>query len=194
MSFQNDISLGKVSPLSTVICFTPSGGKEEILFQFISDDDLRIAFNEIYASHGRKFSDPELQAYFDGKSWYEGTVEPEKFDEGVFNEYETKNLAYLKKLRELRSSLAGKYIYDYCKYIDGIRKEDWDTEYEVRPDGHGGFELWDPDAETGKMLGTIRYYSGLFWDDWVDDTHFTLNEDGGLRYEMGDGVAYFRRK
>ena len=25
VSFQNDISLGKVSPLSTVICFTPSG-------------------------------------------------------------------------------------------------------------------------------------------------------------------------
>ena len=170
------------------------GEKEDVLFQFLSDDDLRIAFNEIYASHGRKFSDPDLQAYFDEKSWYEGTVEPDQFEEGVFNEYETKNLAYLNKLRELRSSLAGKYVYDHTGYGNAIEKNDSGSEYEVRPDGHGGYELWSSDAETGKMLGTIRYYTRLIWDDRVDGDHFTLDEKGGLQRELGDGVEYFRKK
>ena len=170
------------------------GQQEELLFQFISDEDLRIAFNEIYASHGRKFSDPDLQAYFDEKSWYEGTVEPEQFDDGVFNKYETENLSYLNKLRELRSSLAGKYVYDYTGYGYIKEKEDWGVEYEVRPDGHGGYEIWSPDAETGTMLGTIRYRSGLTWDDWIDGEHFSLDESKNLTYELGDGVAYFKRK
>ena len=170
------------------------GEKEEVLFRFLSDDDLRIAFNEIYASHGRKFSDSGLQAYFDEKTWYEGTVEPDQFDEGVFNEYETKNLVYLNKLRELRSSLAGKYIYDHTAYGDIIEKEDWDSEYEVRPDGHGGFEIWWPDAETGEMLGILGYGGGFIWNGWFRETHYILEDKGELLYEMGDGVGYFKRE
>lgn len=54
-------------------------------------DDCRIARNELFARHGRKFSDPELQAYFDSKSWYKGTIEPEDFDDNVFNDYEFAN-------------------------------------------------------------------------------------------------------
>ena len=54
-------------------------------------DDCRIARNELFARHGRKFSDPDLQAYFDSKSWYKGTIEPEDFDDNVFNDYEFAN-------------------------------------------------------------------------------------------------------
>ena len=43
-----------------------------------------IARNEIYARHGRKFNDSELQAYFNSKSWYKGTVNPEDFSTSVF--------------------------------------------------------------------------------------------------------------
>lgn len=32
-----------------------------------------------------------LQAYFDSKSWYKGTIEPEDFDDNVFNDYEFAN-------------------------------------------------------------------------------------------------------
>ncbi|MFR9148557.1 MAG: YARHG domain-containing protein [Hungatella sp.] len=31
---------------------------------------LRFAKNEIYARHGRRFHDSELQGYFDQLSWY----------------------------------------------------------------------------------------------------------------------------
>lgn len=56
-----------------------------------TEDDCRIARNELYARHGRKFSDEFLLTYFESKSWYEGTIEPEDFDESVFNEYELAN-------------------------------------------------------------------------------------------------------
>ena len=58
----------------------------------LSSYQLMIARNEIYARHGRKFNDSELQAYFNGKSWYKGTVNPEDFSTSVFNDYEIKNI------------------------------------------------------------------------------------------------------
>lgn len=33
-----------------------------------------------------------FQAYFNGKSWYKGTVNPEDFSTSVFNDYEIKNI------------------------------------------------------------------------------------------------------
>lgn len=60
----------------------------------LSKEQLRIARNEIYARHGRRFKDPELQAYFDAQSWYNGTIDPEDFDYR-FNDYERKNQDFL---------------------------------------------------------------------------------------------------
>lgn len=56
-----------------------------------SAEECRIARNEIYARHGRKFNDEELQAYFDSKDWYHGTIEPDDFKEEMLNEYELAN-------------------------------------------------------------------------------------------------------
>ena len=52
------------------------------------------AKNEIYARHGRKFVTQRIADYFNSKSWYKGTVEPETFDAdtSVFNEYEVANI------------------------------------------------------------------------------------------------------
>ena len=58
----------------------------------LSSYQLMIARNEIYARHGRKFNDSELQAYFNSKSWYKGTVNPEDFSTSVFNDYEIQNI------------------------------------------------------------------------------------------------------
>lgn len=54
-------------------------------------EQCRIARNEIYARHGRKFKDQELQEYFDSCDWYEGTVEADKFQDSVLNDYEVAN-------------------------------------------------------------------------------------------------------
>ena len=65
-----------------------------------SKDQLRLARNEIYARHGRRFSDEALQAYFDSCSWYRGTVAPENFDVNVLNDYEKENLLTIKDVED----------------------------------------------------------------------------------------------
>lgn len=63
--------------------------------QQLSDEELRLARNEIYARRGRKFKDSYLQNYFNGCSWYNGTIEPDDFlDNDRLNKYERAN-AYL---------------------------------------------------------------------------------------------------
>lgn len=73
--------------------------------RYLREDDLRgltaeecrLARNEIFARHGRRFEDPSLQTYFDACSWYTGTVAAEDFDESVFNEYEAANVAFIRE-------------------------------------------------------------------------------------------------
>lgn len=57
--------------------------------------DMQMAINEIYARHGRKFQDQDIQAYFDTKGWYSGTVDPDVFDEDVLSEVEQENIEIL---------------------------------------------------------------------------------------------------
>lgn len=62
----------------------------------MSSDELLLARNEIYARHGRRFSTPEIQTYFDSKSWYHGTVDPEDFDVSVLSSTEKANVTFIK--------------------------------------------------------------------------------------------------
>lgn len=71
----------------------------DVLLNF-SDNELKIARNEIYARHGRQFKDPWLAAHFDSCTWYEGTVPPEAFDEGVLSQTEKENLKVIQKAEE----------------------------------------------------------------------------------------------
>lgn len=67
--------------------------------ELLTEDDLegltaeecKIARNEIYARHGRKFKDEELQAYFDACEWYEGTIDPDNFKESDLSDIEIAN-------------------------------------------------------------------------------------------------------
>lgn len=73
--------------------------------RYLTDSDVRnltahelmLARNEIYARHGRKFKDSEIQAYFNSQSWYKGTVEPDDFSTDVFNKYEKENLEFIQE-------------------------------------------------------------------------------------------------
>lgn len=66
----------------------------------LSKEELRIARNEIYARHGRRFQSQDLQDYFEGKDWYEGTIEPSDFREGLLNDFEKKNVQFLKEFED----------------------------------------------------------------------------------------------
>ena len=63
----------------------------------MSYDQMQMAINEIYARHGRKFSSQSVQSYFDGQSWYQGTIEPADFSESVFSQTEGQNIQFLLK-------------------------------------------------------------------------------------------------
>lgn len=60
--------------------------------KILTDRELLLARNEIYARHGRKFNDRSIQAYFDQQDWYRGTVDPDDFSDKVFNQYEVANI------------------------------------------------------------------------------------------------------
>lgn len=64
----------------------------------LSEWDLKLARNEIYARHGRRFKDPDLQNYFDKQSWYNGIYDPDDFDKNHASELtalEKKNAEFI---------------------------------------------------------------------------------------------------
>ena len=72
----------------------------------LSDNNLTIALNEIYARRGRIFKDSALSSYFNSKTWYTPKYTQAEFDKNVtFNDYEQKNLQLMineQKKRGLR--------------------------------------------------------------------------------------------
>lgn len=60
-------------------------------------DELRLARNEIYARHGRIFNDPELQAYFNTKSWYAERLPGDQFTDDMLSVVERANIALIKE-------------------------------------------------------------------------------------------------
>ncbi|TXF38537.1 YARHG domain-containing protein [Collinsella sp. BA40] len=69
----------------------------------LSEWDLSIARNEIYARHGRGFADQELAAYFASQSWYRQQYTPEQFDAlspSPLNDVERANAALLLKVEK----------------------------------------------------------------------------------------------
>ena len=72
-----------------------------------SSDQLKLEKNEIYARHGRKFVTQRIADYFNSKSWYKGTEDPETFDNNqgdIFNEYEVANISKIADTEKLLRS------------------------------------------------------------------------------------------
>lgn len=61
----------------------------------LSARECRLARNEIYARHGRKFNDSSLQEYFDSQDWYTPKISATDWenrgDDSFLNKYELKN-------------------------------------------------------------------------------------------------------
>lgn len=64
--------------------------------QGLSSWELKIARNEIYARHGRRFNSQELQNYFDSRDWYRGTIDPASFTDEMLSDIELANVQLLK--------------------------------------------------------------------------------------------------
>ncbi len=75
--------------------------REQLLDMGLSSEQLCFARNEIFAKHGRKFTTPEIQQYFDSKSWYIPKYTPEEFEAiqyDVLNEYEWANIELISSI------------------------------------------------------------------------------------------------
>jgi len=87
-------------------------------------DKLRIGRNEIFARHGVIFKSEDLQAYFAGQSWYNGTVLVDNFNsETSFNDFEKKNVELIKKVEDAVNGVNSSrgidtsLIQEYCNDV-----------------------------------------------------------------------------
>lgn len=75
----------------------------------LSEEQMRLARNEIFARHGRKFSSKDLQTYFSAQSWYTPIYEASAFDalgDTIFNEFEIGNLNLILELESAKEAAA----------------------------------------------------------------------------------------
>ncbi len=122
---------------------------------------LRLARNEIYARHGRKFDAADLQKYFNSKSWYQPETDPSDFKEDSLNEVEKKNLNLIKTAE---NQLPGKEISN-----DGVTLKA-DKDYLLDLDGDGNCESirWsstegkeDPDEKNFGLYINGKYQNSI---------------------------------
>ena len=72
----------------------------------LSDWELYLARNEIYARHGREFSSADLRRHFEGTSWYQPSYTPEEFDaaSGILSDVEQANIETILSVEQDRGS------------------------------------------------------------------------------------------
>lgn len=63
----------------------------------LSQQDLMLARNEIFARHGRIFNDPDVRSYFESQIWYYGYIEPEDFTDTMLSDIEKDNIAFIQE-------------------------------------------------------------------------------------------------
>ena len=70
----------------------------------LTDEQLNFAHNEIYARHGRMFSDKRYADHFAKCSWYKPRYSPEEFESmpNQLNEFEMANSDIMSQIRTKR--------------------------------------------------------------------------------------------
>lgn len=79
------------------------GDKISHSFLFLTLGELRIIRNSIFAKHGRKFKDPELQDYFNKKSWYKVN---DKYSDDLLSEIDRKNIQTIYTVEAILKKMA----------------------------------------------------------------------------------------
>lgn len=112
-------------------------------------DDVQMAINEIYARHHRKFVLPEIQAYFDSKSWYDGYVEADDFDVSVMNACEGANISLM--VQNLSSRSSADATVASAKDAYGMIIESGSGYFKVRQQDGSVVQLWYDDDSLADM-------------------------------------------
>lgn len=136
----------------------------------LSEEERQMAINEIYARHGRRFNDSSIQAYFDAKSWYNGTVAPEDFSDSVFSQIELENI-------NLLSTFGNTGGYDTGEYTGDVYADSGDEFVGYYVDYERNMELYISDNGDGTYSILCYYEDGTPWKE-VYDAKFEYNEIG----------------
>lgn len=157
--------------------------KEEEL-QGLDQATLRLARNEIYAKHGRKFETEDLNQYFTSKSWYHGYLSQEEFDDSVLNEYEKANLDLIKRV-EGREQLSENNLQSN---MDAFSAADLEGEWWDMNSKRCYMEIYP--VTDGQLDITIYWSSGAYEGTiWHMDTYYD-NTTGYLEYRYGEQIHY----
>lgn len=168
----------------------------------MSDNDLWLARNEIYARHGRGFTNEYLQSYFNACSWYEKTAETDAFDESVLSQTEKDNL---KVIQEAEKTYADEHPYpkEYktgqkvMEDIDGDGREE-EIRYDVKESGdYAGYSciltVNGASYELCEYAAMVTPETDCFYvtdiNAYDDSLEIAVLDDG----PSGDYVTYFYR-
>lgn len=175
----------------------------------LSEDEIRIALNEIYARHGRIFQSEDLNAHFSSKSWYEPKYSSEEFsaiESSIMNDYEKKNIEFLAEVRDGKSGsgqgfeegwMYGMYYLDLGE--GGITAEigyysDSDEDYISLSgsylDSYGEFTGTITHLSDGTMLASSEYEESVRFEYNGKDRIEILSADntGGMDFPGFEGV------
>ncbi len=175
----------------------------------LSEDEIRIALNEIYARHGRIFQSEDLNAHFSSKSWYEPKYSAEEFsaiESSIMNDYEKKNIEFLAEVRDGKSGsgqgfeegwMYGMYYLDLGE--GGITAEigyysDSDEDYISLSgsylDSYGEFTGTITHLSDGTMLASSEYEESVRFEYNGKDRIEILSADntGGMDFPGFEGV------
>ncbi|MCI9128902.1 MAG: YARHG domain-containing protein [Eggerthellaceae bacterium] len=101
---------GYYSPYSDGSYLIPESGTRLLTDRDLDGYDayyLYFARNEIFARHGRKFQNDDLQEYFNLMPWYTPLIEPEDFDDSYLSDIEKANY---EKILEYERAMDSPYI------------------------------------------------------------------------------------
>lgn len=175
----------------------------------LSEGEIRIALNEIYARHGRIFQSEDLNAHFSSQPWYEPKYSAEEFsaiESSIMNDYEKKNIEFLAEVRDGKSGsgqgfeenwIYGMYYLDLGEggitaeigyYTDS--GEDYLSLSGSYLDSYGEFSGTITHLDDGTMLASSEFEGSVRFEYNGKDQIEILSADntGGMDFPGFEGV------
>jgi len=173
----------------------------------LSNAELVIAWNEIFARHGFMFGSKALTEWFEKQPWYEPVYPFGTFNYSLLNRTESNNVTTLRALRDKRNNGGSPYtgtgapdIWHYQTFWDSGSRH---IEYPEIADMGGGLEtaLHEIYARHGRIFENPRwsqYYKSFTWYEEIIPDHlwddsilneFELSNAIMLRLAIGGSTA-----
>jgi hypothetical protein len=152
----------------------------EAMLAGLSLHELRLLRNEFFARHGRTFTAPWLQQYFDFQSWYKAVDEGQQASE--LSEIEKQNVeAILRVEKRLRDELMTKAISR--KVLEGLFIED---ARKLRN------EIYARHGKIFKDKVTQKYFESFDW--YTPDPRFTESSLSKIERQNYAAILAYERK